>query len=162
MRPAGLLRLAVASLIVCASAASAQDALIDLGNKGARVSRARGAGRLAQVGPSHVETLRAFLRARHDETTLRDLVQTREHVSSGVLHQTYGQRVGGLDVYGTYAGRALPPTASCAASSRTSSPPPAPCGPPGLVPRRRSARCSSAGIPVSVPTCLKNQASATS
>ncbi len=103
MRPAGLLRFVVASLLACASVASAQDALIDLGNKSARASRTRGPGRLAPVGPSHVETLRGFLRARHDETTLRDLVQTKEHESGGVVHQTYGQRVGGLDVYGTYA-----------------------------------------------------------
>jgi extracellular elastinolytic metalloproteinase len=103
MSPAGLLRLAAASLLACASVVSAQDALIDLGNKSARSSRARGSDRLAGVGPSHVETLREFLRARHDETTLRDLVQTREHVSGGVAHETYGQRVGGLDVYGTYA-----------------------------------------------------------
>jgi extracellular elastinolytic metalloproteinase len=103
MRLAGLLRLALVWLLASASAASAQDALIDLGSRAARVARARAAGRLADVGPSHVETLRAFLRARHDETTLRDLVQTRDHVSGGIVHQTYGQRVGGLDVYGTYA-----------------------------------------------------------
>jgi len=103
MRPAGLLRLLLVWLLAGASAASAQDALIDLGGKAARVARARGSGRLAEAGPSHVETLRAFLRARHDETTVRDLVQTRDHVSGGVVHQTYGQRVGGLDVYGTYA-----------------------------------------------------------
>jgi extracellular elastinolytic metalloproteinase len=103
MRPAGLLRLAVASLLLFASGASAQDALIDLGNKAARVSRARGTGRLVAAGPSRVETLRAFLRARHDETTLGELVQTREHASGGIVHETYGQRVGGLEVYGTYA-----------------------------------------------------------
>ena len=102
MRPAGLLRL-LACLLAGASVASAQDALIDLGGKAARVARARASGRLADAGPSHVETLRAFLRARHDETTVRDLVQTRNHVSGGVVHHTYGQRVGGLDVYGTYA-----------------------------------------------------------
>ena len=90
-------------LLAGASAASAQDALIDLGAKRRGFARAKASGPLADAGPSHVETLRAFLRARHDETTVRDLVQTRDHVSGGVPHQTYGQRVGGLDVYGTYA-----------------------------------------------------------
>ena len=103
MRPTGLLGFLVVWLLAGASAASAQDALIDVGGKAARIARARASGRLADAGPSHVETLRTFLRARHDETTVRDLVQTRDHRSGDVVHQTYGQRVGGLDVYGTYA-----------------------------------------------------------
>jgi len=101
MRPAGLLRLALAAALAMAATASAQESLIDTGGQSARVSRARGAPGLAPPGLSRVETLRAFLRARHDEPTLRDLVQTREHVSGGVVHQTYKQTVGGLDVYGT-------------------------------------------------------------
>ena len=46
--------------------------------------------------------MRSFLRGQHDDTTLAELVETRDHDFGGVGHASFGQRVAGLDVYGTY------------------------------------------------------------
>ena len=97
----------VAVLLACvvvgfAATAAAQDALIDLGSKGARKARAERGARLAPAGTTRAETVRAFLRARHDDTTLAELMQTKDHEFAGVGHAAFGQRVAGLDVYGTY------------------------------------------------------------
>ena len=51
---------------------------------------------------SRAEAVRSYLRGRLDETTLADLVQTKDHDFQGVGHADFGQRVAGLDVYGTY------------------------------------------------------------
>jgi hypothetical protein len=97
----------IVSLLIClfvgtAATAAAQDALIDLGSKGARKTRAERGASLAPPGTTRVDAVRAFLRARHDETTLSELVQTKDHEFGGVGHAGFGQRVAGLDVYGTY------------------------------------------------------------
>ena len=47
--------------------------------------------------------MRAFLRARHDDTTLAELVETKDHDFGGVGHARLRPAVAGLDVYGTYA-----------------------------------------------------------
>jgi extracellular elastinolytic metalloproteinase len=101
MRPAGL---SVVLLFVglFALPAHAQESLIDLSGRGARVSRAGASGRLVEPGPSRDETLRRFLRGQHDETTLAGLQVTREHASRGMVHLAYQQRAGNLDVYGTF------------------------------------------------------------
>ena len=88
--------------LLTAGTAAAQDALIDLGAQSARADRAAPRGRLEPGRPSRIDTLRAFLATRHDDVTVRDLVQLREHESGGVEHHVFGQQVAGLDVYGTY------------------------------------------------------------
>jgi extracellular elastinolytic metalloproteinase len=88
--------------LLAGGTAVAQDDLIDLSAQSARADRANRSGRLAPAGQSRFETLRSFLQARHDESTLRDLLPLKEHESSGVEHVTFGQQVAGLDVYGTY------------------------------------------------------------
>jgi extracellular elastinolytic metalloproteinase len=89
-------------LVVFAIPVFAQDALIELGSKGARVARAAQTGQLAPPGPSRADTVRNYLRAGLDEATLAELVQTKDHEFRGVAHADFGQRVAGLDVYGTY------------------------------------------------------------
>jgi extracellular elastinolytic metalloproteinase len=89
-------------VLILASPASAQDSLVDLGSKGARVTRAAQSGQLAPPGLSRADSLRSFLRTRLDEATLAELVQTKDHQFGGVAHADFAQRVAGLDVYGTY------------------------------------------------------------
>jgi extracellular elastinolytic metalloproteinase len=89
-------------VLILASPAIAQDSLVDLGSKGARVARAAQNGQLAPPGLSRADSVRSFLRPRLDEATLAELVQTRDHQFRGVAHADFAQRVAGLDVYGTY------------------------------------------------------------
>ena len=84
--------------LLTAGTAAAQDALIDLGAQSARADRAAPRGRLEPGRPSRIDTLRAFLATRHDDVTVRDLVQLRAHESGGVEHHVFGQQVAGLDV----------------------------------------------------------------
>jgi hypothetical protein len=88
-----------------------QDALIDLDGGSARVSRGTPdrplTGRSADA-PGRI--LSAFLRGRHDDETLRDLLITRAgDQSGGAQHIAFGQRIDGLDVYGTYVRASLTP-----------------------------------------------------
>lgn len=94
--------IAVLLVVVSVAAVAAQEALEDLGNKSARVERAARGERLAPAGLSHAETVRAFLRSRHDEATLGNLTVQRRHEFRGVTHVDFRQRVAGLEVYGTY------------------------------------------------------------
>lgn len=89
-------------LLVLALPVFAQDALVDLGSKGARVTRAAQSGQLAPSGQSRADTVRNYLRARLDEATLAELVPSKDHDFEGIGHADFRQRVAGLDVYGTY------------------------------------------------------------
>jgi extracellular elastinolytic metalloproteinase len=88
--------------VAAASTVAAQDALIDLSAKGARKTRAELGARLAPPATTRADAVRSFLRGRHDDATLAELVETRDHDFGGVGHASFGQRVAGLDVYGTY------------------------------------------------------------
>lgn len=106
MRCPGLI--AALLLVFSGSLLHAQDALIDVSGGAAHVSRARPGGRLQPpFANSRVETVREFLRSRHDAATVRDLVQTREDASGNLVHLRFGQQVAGLAVYGTYVKAAL-------------------------------------------------------
>lgn len=71
----------------------------------------RGPGGAPVTGPSDAARpaiVSAFLAARHDARTVQTLVLTRENVArGGVAHLNFGQRVAGLDVYGTYVRAAV-------------------------------------------------------
>ena len=94
----------LAFLLACSISgpAFAQEVLIDIGSKGARVARAAQGERLAPPATTRADAVRSFLRGRFDEATLAELVQTRDHTFGGVGHADFGQRVAGMDVYGTY------------------------------------------------------------
>jgi hypothetical protein len=85
------------------SAAFAQEAR-DFGAGSARSHRADN-GR-ALTGPSATgrpQIITEFLRGRHAPRTLQTLVAKRENPArNGVTHVDFGQRIGSLDVYGTY------------------------------------------------------------
>jgi extracellular elastinolytic metalloproteinase len=102
MRPAGLSVVALLAVALFPLHSAAQEALMDLSGHAARVSQAGASGRLVDPGPSRDETVRRFLRGAHDEATLAGLSVAREHASRGMVHVTYQQRVGTLDVYGTF------------------------------------------------------------
>ena len=102
MRPAGLSVVALLAVVLFPFQLAAQEALMDLSGRAARVSQAGASGRLVDPGPSRDETVRRFLRGAHDELTLAGLSVTREHPARGMVHLTYQQRVGTLEVYGTF------------------------------------------------------------
>lgn len=102
MRSAGLSVVALLAVVLFPIQSAAQETLMDLSGRAARVSQAGASGRLVEPGPSRDETVRRFLRGVHDEATLAGLSVTREHASRGMVHLTYQQRVGTLDVYGTF------------------------------------------------------------
>jgi extracellular elastinolytic metalloproteinase len=81
----------------------------DFGAGSARVDRADN-GR-ALTGPSastRPEIVTEFLRTRHSAATLQSLVAKRENPArNGVVHIDLGQRIAGLDVYGTYVRAAV-------------------------------------------------------
>ena len=91
-----------AFILALPNALQAQETLIDLGSKGARVSRAAPGARLAPPTGSRVEAVRAYLRQRLDDGTLAEIVQTKDHAFRGRGHAEFRQRAGGLEVYGTY------------------------------------------------------------
>ena len=92
----------VGVLLTLAPAARAQDAIADLSAHAARRMHAETRGGLARQGLTRSEAVRDALGSRHDDVTLRGLVQSREHEFGGVVHLTFTQRVAGLDVFGTY------------------------------------------------------------
>lgn len=102
MRPARRSVVALLAVVLFPFQSAAQEALMDLSGRAARVSQAGASGRLLEPGPSRDETVRRFLRGAHDEATLAGLSVTREHAARGMVHLTYQQRVGTLDVYGTF------------------------------------------------------------
>lgn len=77
----------------------------------ASVRTTRGPGGAPVTGPSDAARpaiVSAFLAARHDARTVQTLVLKRENVArGGVAHLNFGQRVAGLDVYGTYVRAAV-------------------------------------------------------
>ncbi len=85
------------------------DEIADLSAKAARVIRAGNHNRLTP--PSTQERsgiVSAYLRGRHDDATVSSLVVDAENVTArGRVHVRLGQRVAGLDVYGTYVRAAL-------------------------------------------------------
>jgi extracellular elastinolytic metalloproteinase len=99
---------AILAIVMVPAALGAQEAR-DLSAASARVSRAPNGGVLTP--PSNAARpaiVSAFLQARHDARTVQSLVLVREHVApTGVVHLTLGQRVGDLDVYGTYVRAAM-------------------------------------------------------
>lgn len=97
-------------LVGMASSVAAQDTLIDLGSQGARKTRAEPGARLAPPATTRADAVRSFLRGRHDDATLAELVETGDHDFGGVGHASFGQRVGGLDVYGTYVKASFAPS----------------------------------------------------
>ena len=90
------------------SLAFAQDAR-DFSASSARITR--GPGGAPVTGPSNQarpEIVSAFLAARHDGQTLQSVALLRENATpAGIVHLTFGQRVAGLDVYGTYVKAAV-------------------------------------------------------
>jgi hypothetical protein len=96
------------AMVLTSTSLLAQDAR-DFSAGSARVTRAPGGAAL--TGPSNAarpDIVASFLNARHDARTVQSLVLLREHAApTGVTHLTFGQRIAGLDVYGTYARAAL-------------------------------------------------------
>jgi hypothetical protein len=99
---------ATVAVLLSPSAAFAQDAR-DFSAASARTSRAPGGAPL--TSPSNAarpDIVSAFLLARHDARTVQTLLLLRENVTpAGVTHLNFGQQVGGLNVYGTYARAAI-------------------------------------------------------
>ena len=93
------------SLLIFAGPALAQESLVDLGAGAARVSRGEPNRPLTAPSPdSRGQIMANFLRGRHDEATVRDLVLLKDDPLDGaVQHLGFGQWIAGLDVYGTYA-----------------------------------------------------------
>ena len=92
----------VAALLAGATPAFAQDTLADLTAHGARTLQAKNGASLARPGVGRAAAVHEALRDRHDDVTVRGLVQSREHESGGVVHLTFTQQAAGLDVFGTY------------------------------------------------------------
>ena len=92
----------VAALLGGATPAFAQDTVADLSAHGARTLQAKNGASLARPGLGRAAAVHDALRDRHDDATLRGLVQSREHESGGVVHLTFTQQAAGLDVFGTY------------------------------------------------------------
>jgi extracellular elastinolytic metalloproteinase len=88
--------------------AFAQDAR-DFSAASARTSRSPGGAPLTT--PSNAarpDIVSAFLRAQHDARTVESLILLRENPTrTGITHLNFGQRVAGLDVYGTYTKAAV-------------------------------------------------------
>ena len=94
----------VALLALTALPAAAQDRLIPLDGGAARVSRGTAGRPLTGPSPaSRGQIIADFLRGRHDPGTLDTLVLSKDDASGGAeQHVAFGQRIGGLDIYGTY------------------------------------------------------------
>src|SRR5262249_38935722 len=111
MRFATLVGVSVATTVLSAAVpVRAQDAIVDLSAHAAHTMRAQKGAKLARPGLTRAEAVDDALRGRHDDATLRGLVQRREHESGGVVHLTYSQQVAGFDVYGTYVRAAFDAT----------------------------------------------------
>ncbi|MEO5898343.1 MAG: M36 family metallopeptidase [Vicinamibacterales bacterium] len=79
---------------------SAKSARTTRGPNGAPVTGPSNAGRPAIVT--------AFLATRHSQRTVQSVVFQKENAAqTGVTHMTFGQRIAGLDVYGTYVRAAV-------------------------------------------------------
>lgn len=105
-----LLRAIVAAAcLMLGPVAAAQEQLLDLSAQSARVSRAARGNRLEPARADRLQTVAEFLRQRHDETTIRNLVVERRHEAAGRVHLTLRQQVAGLEVYGTYVRASFAP-----------------------------------------------------
>lgn len=79
---------------------SAASARITRGPNGAVLTNASNAAR--------TEIVSAFLQTRHAPRTVQAVILLRENVApTGITHLNFGQRIGSLDVYGTYVRAAL-------------------------------------------------------
>jgi len=91
-----------------AAPAFAQEAR-DFSASSARVNRNQDGQPL--TGPSNArrpDIVTAFLAARHPQRTVQGIVLLKENAApTGVTHLNFGQRVAGLDVYGTYVRAAV-------------------------------------------------------
>jgi hypothetical protein len=91
-----------------ATPALAQEAR-DFSASSARVNRGQNGQPL--TGPSNArrsDIVTAFLAARHPQRTVQGIVLVKENAApTGVTHLNFGQRVAGLDVYGTYVRAAV-------------------------------------------------------
>ncbi|CAN5739745.1 hypothetical protein BH18ACI5_BH18ACI5_27890 [soil metagenome] len=96
------------SATLLAAPAFAQEAR-DFSAASARVNRNQNGQAL--TGPSNArrpDIVTAFLAARHPQRTVQGIVLLKENAApTGVTHLNFGQRVAGLDVYGTYVRAAV-------------------------------------------------------
>jgi extracellular elastinolytic metalloproteinase len=102
-------RLLVLVLLVSFPSMLAAQEARDFSAASARVTRAPNGGALTPPSTAaRPAIVSSFLQPRHDARTLQSLVLVGEHAApSGVTHLTFGQRVAGLDVYGTYVRAAM-------------------------------------------------------
>jgi extracellular elastinolytic metalloproteinase len=94
--------------VLAATPAFAQEAR-DFSAASARIDRAgNGQALTAPSAAARPAVVSEFLRGRHSQQTLQTLVVTREHpAANGITHVDLGQRIGSLDVYGTYVRAAV-------------------------------------------------------
>jgi hypothetical protein len=84
--------------------ALAADPPVDFHATGARVDAAFASGPLTPPSQAAAaQVANGFLAARHADRTVDSLTLEREWHWNGLTHVRFGQRVGGLAVYGTYA-----------------------------------------------------------
>jgi len=124
------------ALVMISDTAAAQEAR-DLGPGSARSSRAPNGGVLSPASnAARPAIVRAFLQARHDQRTLQSLVLVREHVAAtGVAHVNLAQRIGDIEVYGTYVRAAMTPRGELVSVVENLAPVPAVLPPSALTAR---------------------------
>ena len=88
MRPTGLSVFVLCLLAACSDLDIGARRADSLEQERAGVARSWFGATCPRRSFSRGDAAAGFLRARHDETTLRDLVETRAHESGGVVHQT--------------------------------------------------------------------------